>query len=135
MSLPLARLCPLASLLDDRYRTLSKRTMATNISKVLDKWAYERGVEIDFSRPGKPTDNAKDESFNGRLREECLNAHGFLSLEDAKHKIEAWREYYHEACPHWALKWMTPAEFARQCRSRADSTHPEEPEISTLKRP
>lgn len=101
-----------------------------------DKWAYERGVEIDFSRPGKPTDNAKNESFNGRLSEECLNAHGFLSLEeDAKHKIEAWREYYNEACPHWALKWITLAEFARQCRFQADSTHPEEPEIFTLKRP
>lgn len=53
------------------------------ISKVLDKWAYERGVELDFSRPGKPTDNASVESFNGRLRQECLNATWFMSLEDA----------------------------------------------------
>ncbi len=105
------------------------------ISKVLDKWAYERGVEIDFSRPGKPTDNAKNESFNGRLRDECLNAHWFLSLEDAKRKIETWRQYYNEVRPHWALQWMTPAEFARQCRTRADSAYPEEPEISTLERP
>ena len=105
------------------------------ISKVLDKWAYENGVEIDFSRPGTPTDNAKNESFNGRLREECLNAHWFLSLADARRKIEAWREYYNEARPHSALQWMTPAEFARQCKSRADSAHPEEPEISTSERP
>nr|WP_255779373.1 IS3 family transposase [Mycetohabitans sp. B5] len=105
------------------------------ISKVLDKWAYERGVEIDFSRPGKPTDNAKNESFNGRLREECLNEHWFLSLEDARRKIEVWRQYYNEARPHSALQWMTPAEFACQCRPRADSAHPEEPEISTLERP
>ncbi|WP_324294461.1 integrase catalytic domain-containing protein [Burkholderia pseudomallei] len=67
------------------------------ISKALDKWAYENGVEIDFSRPGKPTDNAKNESFSGRFREECLNAHWFLSLEDARRKIEVWREYYNEA--------------------------------------
>lgn len=57
----------------------------------MDKWAYERGVELDFSRPGRPTDNATVESFNGRLRQECLNEHWFLSLDDARAKIEAWR--------------------------------------------
>jgi putative transposase len=67
------------------------------VSKVLDTWAYERGVEIDFSRPSKPTDNAKNESFNGRLHEECPNAHGFLSLEVARRKIEAWRQDYNAA--------------------------------------
>ena len=61
------------------------------ISKVMDKWAYERGVELDFSRPGKPTDNAMVESFNGRLRQECLNEHWFMSLADAQDKIKAWR--------------------------------------------
>lgn len=85
------------------------------ISKVMDKWAYERKVELDFSRPGRPTDNAKVESFNGRLREECLNAHWFMSLDDAKRKIEAWRRYYNEVRPHSALGWATPAEFASQC--------------------
>jgi putative transposase len=59
----------------------------------------ENGVELDFSRPGKPTDNAKVESFNGRFRSECLNAHWFLSLDDAKRKIEAWRQYYNEIRP------------------------------------
>ncbi|SFO45029.1 putative transposase, partial [Nitrosospira briensis] len=83
------------------------------ISKAMDKWAYERGVELDFSRPGKPTDNVKVESFNGRLRQECLNAHWFLSLEDARHKIDEWRQYYNETRPHSALQWATPAEFAR----------------------
>lgn len=98
-----------------------------------DKWAYENGVEIDFSRPGKPTDNAKNESFNGRFREECLNAHWFLSLEDARRKIEVWREYYNEARPHSALQWMTPAEFARQCTDRAGSARSEEPEFFQLR--
>jgi len=71
--------------------------------KVMYKWAYERGVELDFSRPGKPTDNANVESFNGRLRQECLNATWFMSLDDARGKIEAWRRYYNERRPHSAL--------------------------------
>lgn len=70
--------------------------------------AYENGVTLDFSRPGKPTDNAFVESFNGRLRDECLNAHWFLSLADAKAKIEAWRRHYNEGRPHTALGWLTP---------------------------
>ncbi|MBR7960408.1 transposase, partial [Burkholderia vietnamiensis] len=93
-------------------------------------WAYEHGVELDFSRPGTPTDNAKVESFNGRFRQECLNAHWFLSLEDARRKIEVWREYYNEARSHSALQWMTPVEFASQCNDRADPARPEEPELS-----
>ena len=82
------------------------------ISKALDRWAYENGVTLDFSRPGKPTDNAFVESFNGRLRDECLNTHLFLSLADARAKIEAWRRQYNESRPHTSLGWMTPAEFA-----------------------
>jgi transposase InsO family protein len=58
------------------------------ISKTLGKWACEQGGELNFSHPGRPSDHAKAESYNGRLREECLNAHWFLSLQDAKHKIE-----------------------------------------------
>lgn len=73
------------------------------ISKVLDKWAYENKVTLDFSRPGKPTDNAFIESFNGSLRDECLNANWFMSLEDAKEKIEAWRHDYNEYRPHSSL--------------------------------
>jgi hypothetical protein len=60
----------------------------------MDKWAYERSVELDFSRPGKPTDNARVESFNGRLRQECVNAHWFLSMDDARAKIAAWRTFH-----------------------------------------
>ena len=82
------------------------------ISKALDLWAYTNGVTLDFSRPGKPTDNAFIESFNGRLRDECLNANWFLSLDDARSKIEAWRRDYNEVRPHTSLGWMTPAEFA-----------------------
>ena len=82
------------------------------VSKALDRWPYENGVTLDFSRPGKPTDNAFVESFNGRLRDECLNAHWFLSLADAKSKIEAWRRQYNESRPHTALGWLTPQEFA-----------------------
>jgi len=100
----------------------------------MDHWAYEHGVELDFSRPGKPTDNAKVESFNGRFREECLNAHWFLSLEDAKRKIEAWRQYYNEARPHSALGWATPAEFARQARLPPSSSDAAESAISTSAR-
>jgi putative transposase len=59
------------------------------ISKVMNKWAYERSIELDLSRPGKPTNNAMVESFNGRLRQECLNKHWFMSLSDATVKIEA----------------------------------------------
>ncbi len=100
------------------------------ISKALDKWAYENGLEIDFSGPGKPDNNAKNESFNGRFREECLNAHWFLSLEDARRKIEVWCEYYNKARHHFALQWMMPAEFACQCTDPADSARPEESEFS-----
>lgn len=104
------------------------------ISKAMDKWAYERGVELDFSRPGKPTDNARVESFNGRLRQECLNANWFLSLDDAKAKIGAWRTEYNESRPHSALDWATPAEFARRCRLQPATAIPEEPEVPTSER-
>lgn len=92
--------------------------------KVMDRWAYENGVELDFSRRGTPTDNALVESFNGRLRQECLNEHWFLSLEDARSKIAAWRRFYNEDRPHSALAWKTPAEFARECGSQVNSQAP-----------
>ncbi len=82
------------------------------ISRALDKWAYENSVTLDFSRPGKPIDNCYIESFNGRFREECLNTHWFLSLEDARAKIEAWRLDYNESRPHSSLGQLTPLEFA-----------------------
>lgn len=73
------------------------------ISRDLDLWAYARGVILDFSRPGKPTDNAFAEAFNSRVRAECMNAHWFLTLADAREKLEAWRRYYNEERPHGAI--------------------------------
>ena len=73
------------------------------VSKDLDLWAYTRGVVLDFSRPGKTTDNAFIESFNGKFRAECLNAHWFMSLDDAREKCEAWRRDYNEVRPHSAI--------------------------------
>ena len=63
------------------------------VSRDMDLWAYQRGVTLDFSRPGKPTDNAFIEAFNSKLRTECLNTHWFMNLEDACEKMEAWRRY------------------------------------------
>ena len=80
------------------------------ISKELDKWAYENHVTLDFSRPGKPTDNPLIESFNGSLRDECLNINYFLSLSDAMDKLESWRRDYNEYRPHSSLQGMTPEE-------------------------
>ena len=80
----------------------------------MDLWAYQNGVQINYSRPGKPTDNAHVESFNGTLRAECLDAHWFESLTAAKQIIEAWRREYNESRPHRALGERTPMEFACQ---------------------
>ena len=80
------------------------------ISKEMDKWAYENNVTLDFSRPGKPTDNPFIESFNGSLRYECLNTNYFLSLPDAMAKLECWRREYNEYRPHSSLQGMTPEE-------------------------
>jgi putative transposase len=81
------------------------------ISKAMDEWAYRNGVKLEFSRPGKPTDNAFIESFNGRLRQECLQQNWFISLDDAKHIVEDWREDYNQQRPHSSLEQQTPSEF------------------------
>lgn len=92
------------------------------ISASMDLWAYTNNVQISFSRRGKPTDNALIESFNGRLREECLNVHWFESLEDAKEKIDAWRWDYNETRPHRSLAGLSPREYARKvAEGAADS--------------
>ena len=88
------------------------------ISKVMDKWAYENGVTIDFSRPGKPMDNALVESFNGSFRDECLNVNWFLSMEDAREKIDRWRVDYNEFRPHSSLGDLTPREFAERTAAK-----------------
>jgi putative transposase len=82
------------------------------ISKDLDLWAWTHGVVLDFSRPGKPTDNVFAKSFNGRVRAECLNAFWFLSLDDARVQCEAWRVDYNEVRPHSSLGNQTPMEHA-----------------------
>jgi len=84
------------------------------MSRALEDWAYQRGVQLDFIRPGKPVENAFIESFNGRLRDECLNVHQFLSIEDAQAKIEAWRVDYNQRRPHSSLGHLTPNEYAQQ---------------------
>ncbi len=81
------------------------------ISKELDRWAYEKNVELEFSRPGKPTDNAFIESFNGSLRDECLSVNWFLSLQDAQEKLNAWKLDYNDYRPHSSLGNLTPNEF------------------------
>ena len=91
------------------------------VGRSLDLWAYLNKVRIDFSRPGRPTDNAHVESFNGRLREECLNSHWFVSMEDAKRAIDAWRADCNETRPHRALGNQTPLEFALAASTSACS--------------
>ena len=87
-------------------------------SQILDLWAYQHGVKINFSRPGKPTDNAYIETFNGTLRAECLDTHWFGTLAEAKENIEAWRKEYNESCPLRALGEQTPKEFAKLPKTR-----------------
>jgi putative transposase len=82
--------------------------------KALDLWAHQRGVVLQFIRPGKPIENAYIESFNGRFRDECLSGNWFTSLADAQRTIEAWRRDYNEVRPHSALARRTPAEFTRE---------------------
>lgn len=82
-------------------------------SRALDQWAYERGVSLRFIEPGKPVQNAHIESFNGRLRDECLNEHWFLTLAHARQIIEEWRCDYNQRRPHSALGNLTPLEFSR----------------------
>lgn len=81
-------------------------------SKSLDEWAYQRGVQLDFIRPGKPVDNALIESFNGRLRDECLHVHSFVSLAHAQAVIAQWRLDYNDHRPHGALGRLTPSAYA-----------------------
>lgn len=80
-------------------------------SRVLDIWAYERGIELHFIRPGRPQENAFVESFNGSVREECLNQHCFGSLEEAEAIIGNWHEDYNKVRPHSSLNDATPEEF------------------------
>jgi putative transposase len=82
--------------------------------KALDLWAHQHGVQLHFITPGKPVQNLYIESFNGRFRDECLNQHWFLNLEDARHTIADWRDDYNYVRPHSSLGQQTPAAFAAQ---------------------
>jgi putative transposase len=120
---------------DDVVRTLNRSKNKRGVPKLLfcdngseftsqamDLWAYQNGVKIDFSRPGKPTDNAFVESFNGTFRAECLDAHWFTDLNEAKRIIEDWRQEYNESRPHRSLGERTPSEFASQIAANRDLT-------------
>jgi putative transposase len=95
------------------------------VSRAFDQWAYLHQVTLDFSRPGKPTDNALVESFNGRLRDQCLNTNWFLSLDDAKRKIEAWRQHYNESRPHTSLGFVPPSVFCSARRRERRHINPD----------
>ena len=86
-------------------------------SKAMDAWCHAHGVRLDFIRPGRPTENGYIESFNGKLRDECLNAELFLDLLDARRKLDAWRRDYNENRPHSSIGNLTPLEYANSVRT------------------
>jgi putative transposase len=90
-------------------------------SKAMDHWAYKNGVHLDFIRPGRPVENGYIESFNGKLRDECLNVEVFFTLADARQKLDGWRHDYNHYRPHSALADRTPAEFAAACSGGNDA--------------
>jgi putative transposase len=90
--------------------------------RALDQWAHAKGVVLDFIDPGKPVQNAYAESFNGRLRDKCLNESWFVSLADARETIEAWRADYNDARPHSGLADRTPTESAMFLHAAAPSS-------------
>ena len=96
------------------------RTIRIDNGSDLDLWAYANEVTLDFSRPGKPTDNGFIEAFNGKLRAECLNAHWFMSLADACEKLEDWRSHYNEDRPHSAIGYFDP--IAMHCSDGVTSS-------------
>jgi putative transposase len=89
-------------------------------SKVLDEWCYHNGVRLDFIRPGKPVENGMIESFNGRLRDECLNAHEFASLDEVRTILGEWQDDYNHRRPHGSLGHLTPSEYARKGQQMGD---------------
>lgn len=100
-------------------------------SRAMEAWAYEHGVKLDFIRPGKPVENAFIESFNGRLRDECLNIELFFSLGDACQKLGKWRKEYNDHRPHSALGGLAPAEFVRRVAGNTNQKPACRPETPT----
>ena len=93
-------------------------------SKALDSWAFRHGIQLEFIRPGTPTDNGHIESFNGKLRDECLNVNLFYTLSDAHDTLEQWRRHYNEFRPHRALGGMPPSEYARAINEETEASTP-----------
>lgn len=104
-----------------RIRGIPKNITTDNgpefISRALDEWAFKNRVNLNFIRPGKPTENAYIESFNGKFRDECLRENWFTNVEEAKEIIENWRMEYNTQRPHRSLGRLTPAEFAATLKS------------------
>jgi putative transposase len=107
-----------ATALDAMLRTRSKpQSISCDngtefTSRAMDSWSWQQGVQLAFIRPGKPVENSYIESFNGRLRDECLNVTVFFSLADVRQQLEHWRKHYNARRPHSALDDRTPNEFA-----------------------
>jgi len=97
-------------------------------SRVMDAWAYRHGIQLDFIRPGKPVENGFIESFNGRLRDECLNVEVFFTLDDARETLAQWQADYNLRRPHSALQDQAPAAFAAEWRMTVD-TADDSPEL------
>ena len=92
------------------------------VSRDMDLWAYKHNITLDFSRPGKPTDNAFIEAFNSKLRSECLNVHWFLSIQDACEKLEKWRIHYNEERPHSAIGNIPPITLVKSVGQTSQPT-------------
>jgi len=98
-------------------RGLPKRIVMDNgpemTSKAMFMWSQKTGVKLHFIQPGKPTQNAFVESFNGRFRDGCLNQQWFRTLADARSIIGSWREHYNQVRPHSALNYRSPADYEK----------------------
>jgi putative transposase len=104
----------------DQCRKSSRSiTLRKFTSKAFDEWAWRRGIKLDFTRPGKPKDNSFIASFDGRLRDECLNANEFVTIDNARVRIEAWRQDYNQQRRHGSLGYLTPSEFAKRGQETA----------------
>lgn len=114
-----------------RERGVPQRILVDNgpefAGRALDRWVYEHGVELHFIQPGKPTQNAWVESFNGKFRDECLNMHWFRSLREARFEIETWRRDYNEVRPHSSLGRIPPATFAARMADLQAPPAPSDP--------
>jgi putative transposase len=128
LALKIARSLPSSAVTEELDVVIAKRGAPKTIqvdngteftSNHFDAWAYLREIDVDFIRPGKPVDNAHIESFNGRLRDECLNSRWFESVDDARQTLQAWRRDYNEVRPHSSLGDLPPAAFAAQIQGVA----------------